>query len=30
MRKFLEEAGFITDMKWHPESPLGLLYGWRD
>lgn len=26
----LEEAGFITELKWESGSPLGFLYGWRN
>ena len=29
LQKLLEETGFITELNWEKESPLGFLYAWR-
>jgi len=30
MQKLLEEADFITCLRWDGKSPVGCLYGWQD
>jgi FkbM family methyltransferase len=29
IQQLLEEAGFLTQVKWDQQSPVGFLYGWR-